>query len=397
MDSSKLQTTKGLKIVHINIRSLYRKIVQLAALYGKIDFLLYTETWLNLKYDNSGITIGGMTPYRLDRCQASQDEKRLGNIPNRGGGVIIYVNNRWSPYVSVMDDFTIITRNYECITLHVQKPNNRIMDIMCLYKPPTGNSEALLAFLRNFANIPHVGRWEIWVLGDFNLNYWVRNNLEIMNVNKFLKEYYLTHLISSPIMLTNQGGSCIDWIITNCQFVDKGGILNDLLSEHFPIYVVRKKSREMVKKVRKSVQNFSRYDQDVFSNLFFQIDWESFFAHEDPNVLWDVIHSKMLEILTVMCPYKNIYVREQKTPWFTNEIYDCIRKRAEYVYLSLKSHNSDIFEIAKYFRNKCNRLIREAKNNFNKTNLETNRNNPKKFWRVLNSILLPRNDSDNIA
>ena len=261
MDSSKLLLTKGLKIVHVNIRSLYRKLDQLTSLYCKTDFLLCSETWLNSKYDMNGITICGMIPYRLDRCEASPEERRLGNIPVRGGGVIIYVNQKWSPYVCVVDDFTVITRNYECITLRVQKPNNRIMYIMCVYKPPTGSSDALLVFLRNFVNIPHVLRSEIWILGDFN-----------------------------------------------------------------------------------------------------------------------------------------ICVREYETPWFTNEIYECIKKRAEYVHHFRKSCNSDIFEIEvklKYFRNKCNKLIREAKSNFIKTNLEINRNNPKKFWRILNSVLTTKNDTDN--
>ena len=395
MDASKLLLTKGLKIVHVNIRSLYRKLDQLATLYDKSDFLLCSETWLNSKYDNNGITINGMTPFRLDRCQASQDERQSGNIPVRGGGVIIYVNNRWSPYVCVVEEYTIITRNFECITLRVQKPNNRAMYIMCMYKPPTGSSEALITFLKDFVNIPHVSRSEIWILGDFNMNYLIRNNLEIMNINKFLKEYNLIQLITLPTRLTNRGGSCIDWIITNSQYVDKGGVLNDLLSDHYPIYVVRKKPREKVIKVWKNVRNFNGYDKDMFNTLFLQIDWETFFACDDPNVLWSTMHNKMLEILAIMCPYKKIYVREHKTPWFNNEIYECIRKRAEYVFLFRKSQNNDIFEISKYYRNKCNQLVREAKSNFIKMNLETNQNNPKKFWRILNSILTPRNDGDN--
>ena len=394
MESSKLLSTKGLKIVHVNIRSLYRKIDQLALLYHKVDFLLCSETWLNSKYDNNGITIEGMTLYRLDRCEASIEEKRLGNIPDRGGGVIIYAYNKWCPYICTIDDYTIITGDYECITLRVQKPNNRIMYIMCTYKPPHGSSEALLNFLRNFVNDRQVSRAEIWVLGDFNLNFLIRNNLDIMNVNRFLKEYNLAQIITSPTRLTNRGGSCIDWIITNCQYVDNVGVLNDLLSDHFPIYVIRKKARDKIKKVMKSIRNFKNYNEEHFHNLFLQIDWETFFDCEDPDTLWEVIHAKMLEILTIMCPYRNICVRENKTLWFTNEIYECIRKRAEYVYLFRKSHNNDIFEIAKFFRIKCNRLIREAKSNFIKTNLETNRNNPKKFWRTLNSILAPRNDSD---
>ena len=340
---SKLISTKGLKIVHVNIRSLYRKIDQLALLYCKTDFLLCSETWLNPKYDNNGITIDGMTPFRLDRSDASPEEKRLGNIPSRGGGVIIYVNHKWSPYVTVIDDYTIITRNYECITLRVNKPGNRIMHIMCIYKPPTGSCDALLRFFRNFVNVPPVSRSEIWILGDFNMNYLIRNNLEIMNVNKFLKEYNLVQIITSLTRLSNRGGSCIYWIITNCQYVATGGILNDLLSDHFPVYVVKKKTRDRANKVWKAVRNFRMYDDEMFIDLFLQIDWNVFFACEDPDMLWEMVHKKMIEILAIMCPYRNICVREHKTPWFTNEIYECMKKRAEYVRLFRKTHNNDVF------------------------------------------------------
>ena len=41
----------------------------------------------------------------------------------------------------------------------------------------------------------------------------------------------------------------------------------------------------------------------------------------------------------------------------------------------------------KYFRNKCNRLVRDAKSEFIKNSLETNRVNPNFFWRTLNSIM----------
>ena len=163
-------------------------------------------------------------------------------------------------------------------------------------------------------------------MGDFNMNYLVRNNQDIMNVNRFLKEYNLSQIITSCTRLTNRGGTCIDWIITNCQYIEKCGVLNDLLSDHFPVYVSRKKTRDTVKKVWKKIRNFSKYDEDIFSTLFLQIDWNEFFYTNNPDSLWDIIHKKMLEILEVMCPYKNICVCEQKTAWFTNEIYECIKK-----------------------------------------------------------------------
>ena len=104
---------------------------------------------------------------------------------------------------------------------------------------------------------------------------------------------------------------------------------------------------------------------------------------ENPDRLWEIIYKYIIEILSVMCPFKNICVREEKT----NDIYECIKKRAQYVRLFRKTGKDDIFNISKYFRNRCNRLIREAKSKYIKESILLNRNNPKKFWRTLNSIL----------
>ena len=281
----------------------------------------------------------------------------------------------------------------ESIGLYIQKPNNRKIFILCIYKPPTGSFDTLLDFLKIVLDDPVVKDSEVWILGDFNMNFTIRNNPNIMSINRFLKENNLQQLINEPTRLTNRGGTCLDWIITNCRYVSSKGVLNDLISDHFPVYAVRKKSREIVERVWKSVRIYKNYDVDHFKNLFDLIDWENFFNCSAPDVLWDILYERIQEILEVMCPYKKILVREEKTLWFTNEIYECIKKRANYVKLFRATGNSDVFEISKYFRNKCNRLIREAKSNYIKNNLDVNRGNPKKFWRCLNAILKDNNST----
>ena len=380
-----INSNKGLKVVHVNIRSLYRKVDQLSCLFQNVDFLLCTETWLNHNYEDSLIKIPGMTTYRMDRCDVSLAERD--GIPKRGGGVIIYANHKWVPYITKIDIGCVITKNLESVTISVEKPNNRKMTIMCLYKPPTGCIDKVIEFLKNVLLIPSISHSEIWILGDFNINIAIRNSPPVMSINRFLKEHGLKQLITESTRATARGGSCIDWIITNSLFVYDSGVLNMLLSDHFPVYVIRKKARETVKKVKKRVRILKNYNEDNFKALFDNIDWASYFDCENPDSLWDVIHKRIVDILEIMCPYKNILVREEKTPWFTNEIYACIKKRSEYVKFFRSTGSNDAFIISKFFRNKCNSLIRQAKSNFIRENLTVNRDNPKKFWRVLNGVL----------
>ena len=76
------------------------------------------------------------------------------DIPKRGGGVIIYVNQKWAPYATEIDIGNNITKNYEAIALNVEKPNNRKMSLLCLYKLPTGSVEKVMDFLNFFMEIP---------------------------------------------------------------------------------------------------------------------------------------------------------------------------------------------------------------------------------------------------
>ena len=145
--------------------------------------------------------------------------------------------------------------------------------------------------------------------------------------------------------------------------------------------------------MEKQVRVLTNYDDNNFRILFNEMDWDKFFNCGDVNALWDKIYDHIYSILAVMCPFKNILVRKDRVPWFTNEIFECIRKRRHYVKLYRAIRNDDVFVISKYFRNKSNSLIRNAKSEYIKSSLEANVANPRKYWKILNSMLKKQQDS----
>lgn len=76
-----------------NVNSLPNKIDELSALnnqriYREISLFIFTETWLNHLVSDANVDLLGFTAVRADRdTQASGKSK--------GGGLIMYVNNRW--------------------------------------------------------------------------------------------------------------------------------------------------------------------------------------------------------------------------------------------------------------------------------------------------------------
>ena len=127
-----LNAAKGFKIVHLNIRSLPRKIDQLRAILENslLDIVTLSETWLHSKIDSQIVHIKGYTLYRFDRKVSQKDKNK------RGGGLIAYIKNGLD--VRVHDSENVSTKDIEIQWLRITR--NRAKDILLgnLYRPPNG-------------------------------------------------------------------------------------------------------------------------------------------------------------------------------------------------------------------------------------------------------------------
>ena len=70
---------KGLKILSLNVRSLYPRLNELYVRFKEYDILCFSETWLNGNFKDEMISMDGFDIFRLDR------EK--GGIVNKAGNL----------------------------------------------------------------------------------------------------------------------------------------------------------------------------------------------------------------------------------------------------------------------------------------------------------------------
>ena len=103
--------------------------------------------------------------------------------------------------------------------------------------------------------------------------------------------------------------------------------------------------------------NSRKYDDGTFTGKYCD-------TLDDVDVLWRIVLSRIEEILTVMCPYKRVCLRDPKTPWITPEIIKAFNDRRKYLRMFPKTKNKHIWEICKYLRNKCNLAVQRAKSEF---------------------------------
>ena len=373
----------GFSIVHVNTRSISKKVEILKLLYSEKDIICCSETWLDSRIPDSLVKIEGMTIFRNDRRNDVMDY----NVHIIGGGVCIYVSQKWVDYTTCLSDRSFVTKDYEIVSISINKPSVKKMIILCVYKPPKGNLENLIKFLTPLVDKYQKQNYEIWILGDFNVDLLKRDNPLTVSMNSFSKKLGLKNLINTVTRPNIKNGSCIDLILSDCVYVDSFGVLDDLVSDHYTVYVCRKKKRERHEVTKRKVRDYRAYDETVLGNLLKGKDWNGYNLTQNPDLQWEIILGYVQDILAVMCPYKIVDSRKKVTPWLTPAIYRAIREKKTLVKRYKLDKGPEILKELRVKRNFVNALIDKAKADFIKLTLHSSKKTPKKFWKIIKTLI----------
>lgn len=109
---SEFSSRPGLKVVHLNVRSLMPKIdfIRIWAVSTKADIIAISETWLKKTLSDNDIAIDGYNIFCVDR-------------KSKGGGVIIYVNCRLN--ATLIKSMTV-PKCLEMLAINLKLGNTRL-------------------------------------------------------------------------------------------------------------------------------------------------------------------------------------------------------------------------------------------------------------------------------
>ena len=249
MSINPLVSSPGLQIVHLNCRSIYRKLDQIILLYKECDIICFSETWLTDKLGDNLLNFPGKSLYRQDR------KYRTGNV--KGGGLCIYVDAKYGPYCTINTDISTCNSDFELLCLDVKKPCNRHMSIICMYRPPKGKHLHFYKYLENFLKNLNT---EIWILGDINVDFLNRVDENRFKYLRLFKKHGLRQYIESITRPNTHGGTCIDWIVSNSEFVKQTGVYDDFISDHLTTFAIRKKNREKNTEVYRTLRDLTNFE-----------------------------------------------------------------------------------------------------------------------------------------
>ena len=128
-------THKGLKIIHLNTRSVFNKLDELKYYLKNFDIIVFTETWLNSSVSDSLLQWQGFQLVRLDR-------EFLKN--KRGGGVCIYIKSSISfEIIKDFDDF--LDGNIAFLYIKIKPHMQKTINLLGIYRPPDGKNKEFIS------------------------------------------------------------------------------------------------------------------------------------------------------------------------------------------------------------------------------------------------------------
>ena len=178
--------TRGLKVCHLNMRSLLPKIDSLRLFVSKnpFDVIALSETWLKHLTTDAEIDIPNYSITRNDRTDKT------------GGGTAFYVRNGL-PFRSRGD---LQSSNIETCWIEIIRPKTKSLFICSVYRSPNFSIQTFIEKLRNdLSEIQE--RAEVILLGDFNVDYQLRSTAK-SRLQTLARAFSLEQLITSATRIT---------------------------------------------------------------------------------------------------------------------------------------------------------------------------------------------------
>ena len=379
-----LLTSYGMRILHLNARSIVKKFSELCELINHFhpDAVLVCETWL---HENN-----------VNLLNISNYEFFYKNRKNgKGGGVAIYINSKLNP--TAFDPGVSPPDCIECVFATYSSN----MVIGELYRKPNTSEKHYLKYLRDVCDVLNKSG-KSFVLGtDQNIDMLKISNQNVKELFNIMSRSDMTATILKPTRITNSSATLIDQIYLSEKLFRnvKSHILLSDISDHFPCMI---DIQCKIEKYDETVEYVGRDLSDLNINRL--IDYLNCFTWENLNMMsvndsYNMLMTVLKNGMDIYMPEKLIKIKKHKVireRWMTRNLVKCTNK-SKHLYQKYCKTRLEIDQI-RYteYRNVLNKTKKTAKFLYYNEKFVNNRGNMKQSWKILNQILGKCNDKTSV-
>ena len=369
--------SKGLKVAHINVRSLRYKVDYLNILLcdNDIDILGVTETWLDSNIDDSEVPIDGYNLCRVDRKNENH------------GGIVCYIKSDLNYCIN--DDLLI--NDVESLWVEINLPHTKPIIVGTIYRVPDAKAEYVNMIDAMFQNCVSIYDDAI-IVGDFNLD--VCKSSDSRKISSIANHSQLTQLINDYTRVTETSSTIIDLaFVSRPETISSSGVHSLGISDHNLIYVVRKIKRPKSPPLIAKNRSFKNFSENDFVHTISRQNWDSVCNYSDVDsalTLWKSLFSQACDL---HAPVREKRVKSSQPQWITSEFLSLCKDRDFYFAKAQKSNDSSDWQKAKMYRNKVNNMRLYLKKKYYHNSIAENVNNSRNLWSVIKKLLPSKSSS----
>ena len=384
-DFFKFKQMSGINIVHINTRSLTKKLTEIETLLsncnGKLTALAITETWLKGP-SNDNIKLHGFNFISKSRSV------------KRGGGVGIFLNDDFN--FILRDDLSRMLPYLECVFVEVPQENKRNLLIGSIYRPPNTDVSAFNAeFLNILVDINNQKMLNVCIAGDCNLDLLQTNHVDATSefITNLLSHYY-NPVIRSPTRITTKSATIIDNIFINCNSSYDGAIIYSDISDHLPVAIhiesklSKNKTSNLITKRFLPQSKINEFNDALLLKSWLEVNQLS--VNDDPSASYAKFIETYSELFEFYFPLKTLNLSHKMTPkteWITSGLMKCCSKKRLLYKRYMKRRTPESKEKFISYRNKLKTVLKRAEREYYHVKFTSLKGDIRNTWKLLNTVI----------
>ena len=370
-----IKKNRGLKIAHLNVRSLRNKIDQIrleVLSVNSLDVLTLSETWLDSTILNSEIHLPGYSCARRDRHSLKS-----------GGGTIIYLRDGLQ--FRVRGDLN--TADNECTWVEIIRKNCKPLLICCIYRPPDQDCARFISELGDCLSKIDLDKCELILLGDFNVDQYngcKQNKQKLMN---FARSVDMSQIITEPTRITSTTRSLIDLVFVNNQHrIVDSGVVSLSLSDHSLVYCVVKSGVKKAPPRTIEYRSYKSFNANTFIQDLNNVPWHVVESESDIDSAVLIWNKLFCDIADAHAPVKRRRVKGTQVPWMNSKISEAMQDRDYHHRKAVKSNKTYHWNMYKKLRNFVNKEVKSAKSKHYCELIEQSKGDSSRIWKAVNEV-----------
>ena len=369
-----------LSLMHLNIRSIpsnLTKLVQyLSNLNVNFDIIGISETWLN-ETNKDIYNLNGYNHVPLVR----QDRIH--------GGVSLFISASIS--YRILNEIFIINKDIECLFIQIELNGDKI-HVGIIYRTPDADVRNFCDYLVNILESLKPHNQSCYLIGDYNID--LLKHSTHNPTSEFLDlmfSYSLIPLINKPTRVTHKTATLIDNIFTNIYKHENKyltGILTTDISDHYIIFHIAPSQFSQQKDHHQLIRLINSSDLEKYTTAIQNHDWSLVNHHNLCQTAFSYFSETLkgkfddaFPVIKVKQRYRN------RLPWLTQGLKNAIKHKNKLYKISMKYDTSFNKITYTQYKNKLTTILRKTEKDYYKCLLETNKNNLKKTWSIIRSVI----------